>query len=97
MEGELTSDPKKQADLFGQYYQDLYKFEAVDEADIWILLEEPYMPVLSEEHRELLDQPINIDEIVEAINNLKSNTAPGPNGLTLEFYKNLSELWSPLL
>lgn len=97
LEGKLTHDPEIQVDLFAQYYQDIYKAEPMDEDDIRAFLKETTMLTLSEEHRELLDQPICMDEIEKAIAHLKINTAPGPDGFTPEFYKKFSGLLCPLL
>lgn len=44
-----------------------------------------------------LDQPITMKEITEAIQNLPSGKAPGPDGFTAEFYKLYVEELSPLL
>lgn len=40
----------------------------------------------------ILDTPIGLEEIKEAIGTLKVNTAPGQDGFTVEFYKSLGQL-----
>lgn len=52
---------------------------------------------LLEEHSELLDQPIGLDEIEAVVANLKNNTAHCPDRFTSEFYKKFSRLLCPLL
>lgn len=44
------------------------------------------LPVVTEAHRNLLNAPISGQVVMEAIASLKSNTAPGPDGFTSEFY-----------
>ncbi len=55
------------------------------------------LPTLSEDQVTSLDQPITVKEIAEAIQNLPSGKAPGPDGFTTEFYKTYVEELSPLL
>lgn len=46
---------------------------------------------LSEEDQRRLEEPIQLKEVIEAINSLKQNRAPGNDGLTGEFYKKFQE------
>lgn len=50
-------------------------------------LQEYNLPQMSEEHKELLNQPITTEEISAAIKRLKGGKAPGPDGLITEYYK----------
>lgn len=55
------------------------------------------LPQASEAQRELLNRPITREEVKEAINTLQNNKAPGPDGLTPEFYKTFCDLLIGLL
>lgn len=96
-DGELTTDSKKQADIFVQYYQNLYRWERVDDTEIRSFLGSMDMTVLTGEHRKQLDRHITMEEVVKAISTMKNNNAPDPDGLTPEFYKIFSDILSPLL
>lgn len=42
--------------------------------------------ILVTEHQEVLDAPIQLSEVMQAIDILKLNKTPGPDGFTTEFY-----------
>ncbi len=42
---------------------------------------------ISEEERSFCDSPETLEEILNAINQLKNNKSPGKDGITSEFYK----------
>lgn len=42
---------------------------------------------LPEEDKQILDNPLTISEIYEAIGHMNSGKTPGPDGLPVEFYK----------
>lgn len=48
-------------------------------------------------HKEYFSQPIEESDIKEAIQSLPNNKAPGPDGLTAEFYKAYADLLAPCL
>lgn len=45
------------------------------------------MPTLPAEMREILDDPITLPELQLVIGHTKSGKAPGPDGLTIQYYK----------
>lgn len=47
---------------------------------------------LSQEHLMILEAPIRLEEINEAIVTLQCNSSPGSDGLTPEFYKRFGHL-----
>lgn len=56
------------------------------------------LPCPSSEDRELLNNPISQAELISAIGKLHNNKAPGPDGVTVEFYKEFKDcLMQPLL
>lgn len=44
-----------------------------------------------------MDEPITIDEVANAIKDLKLNKRPGPDGYSALYYKTFSEILSPIL
>lgn len=55
------------------------------------------IPKLSPDHVERLEAPILWEEITHAIENMKSDKYPGPDGLTAEFYKKFKDTLLPHL
>lgn len=54
------------------------------------------VPTISPEKVEL-ENPITVQEIQQAINNIQNSKAPGPDGYTSEFYTAFKDQISPLL
>ena len=52
---------------------------------------------LSEEESNSCDGYVTLEEITEAINNLKSNKSPGLDGLSTNFYKYFWDILGPIL
>lgn len=55
------------------------------------------IPRLTDEHLSTLESTIEMEETVEAIKSMKSNTALGLDGFTVECYKKFSETLQPIL
>lgn len=55
------------------------------------------LPQLTEEEQESLAQPITIQEIEQAIDEMPNSKAPGPDGLCAEFYKKFKSAVSSVL
>lgn len=49
------------------------------------------LPRLAEDHVAMLEAAIGSEEIAEGIKVMKSNTAPGPDGFTPEYYKKFKD------
>lgn len=93
-DGSHTDDIEKLENL-AKYY--LYA-PTKDQEDIIIgVLNEVSIPILSEDHVQALDAVITLEEIQDTIKNLKSNTIPGRDGFTIEFYKTFTTQLSPVL
>lgn len=85
-------------DTFRKFYMELYtSTSSGTEDEILSFLKGLDLPTLSEEQRETLDGPIMAEEIIKVISNLQCGKAPGPDGLTAEFFKCFSEELTPLL
>ena len=50
----------------------------------------PYRKKISNEHFNLLEAEISLDEIIKSINFETNNKSPGNDGVTSKFYKNFS-------
>ena len=81
MEKELT-----------HYFQDILKDpEGNREAEIRAITQ--HIPrIITDEHNNKLLQPTSLKEIEEAMNQLKDDKAPGPDGFTANFFHEFWEL-----
>uniref|UniRef100_H9GUV3 Reverse transcriptase domain-containing protein n=1 Tax=Anolis carolinensis TaxID=28377 RepID=H9GUV3_ANOCA len=93
---EYTRDEEIR-DRFRSYYSQLYKQEGEDLEKISIYIGEQKLDKITETQRELLNKAITEEEIKKAINNLKPNKAPGPDGFTASFYKVMKDELAPFL
>ena len=55
------------------------------------------LPKLSEEEREDLEKQISLEEIQQTIRNMKIGKAPGPDGLTPQYFHVLSPILGPYM
>lgn len=96
---DLTCDPLEINEHFRTFYKHLYKSECkTNEAIQNDFLDKLQFQKLSEKDKEIIDRPLAITDIMEAIGNLNSGRAPGPHGLPVEFYKKCkNKLAQPLL
>ena len=90
-----TSDPRQIQTIFTDYYTRLYKHEATDrdKQDKYLTFTKP----LPDCDKNIIDTPIQLNDIKTAIQKLNGNKSPGPDGLTAEFYKTFATELSPLL
>lgn len=91
-EEELTKDTAVKLEISANYYQELYTSLEEEEGSAEAFLHGLRLSRLMEEHVLMLEAPISVEKIKEAIGVLKSNTAPGPDEFTAEFYNTLAEL-----
>lgn len=89
--GEKLSLPQHISQEFRLFYNSLYNLDmplpnrdATSE-----YLTALHLPTLLSEARDLLEEPITLSELQIAIGNTKTGKAPGPDGLTITYYKNL--------
>lgn len=86
-EGHMEYSSRKVADIFKNYYQELY---SVPKQDILSknrrarnnYLKKAALPKITEVGRELLERPISEDEIRKALAGMALGKSPGPDGLT---------------
>lgn len=95
-QGVITSDKDDIENCFFQYYKELFAHSSVDvqrfKREYLHLL-----PRLNDETKELLELPISIEEVANAIKDLNPGKSPGPDGLIAAFYKAFRHELAPIL
>jgi hypothetical protein len=70
------------------YYNVLYSSKVICKNDIDEYLAKTEVDcILSDEDKLASDKPIDQEELFSAVNSMKLNKSPGPDGLPIEFYK----------
>ena len=70
--------------VFRNYYSKLFSAEAIDDKVINHFLAD--LPTLDHVDSAVLEGGITKTEVLNALKAMESNTSPGPDGLTREFY-----------
>ena len=83
------------ANTFKEHFIHIYSKEHTDDREQDDIL--TYCKHLPDEDKSLLETPITVQDIKLAIDKLKLDKSPGPDGLTSEFYKFFSPQLVPLL
>lgn len=92
------SEPEDIAREFAKFYADLYSSRAqYTETELDQFLSDVPFPRLSQADASLLDGPITVGEVAEAIGSLAPGKTPGPDGLPAAWYRLLSEDLTPQL
>lgn len=55
------------------------------------------IPKIKDNYRDRLEAPISVEEVTLVIKNLKSHSAPGPNGFSAPYYKHFTSSLAPYL
>jgi len=96
--GEILINPKDINDRFLQFYKNLYTSKNnTDHIAMQDFLNKCNLPQLDENEAAQLNSEISVDEVIKAISALKSNKAPGPDGLPGELYKKFNVTLCPYL
>ncbi len=90
----FTQDEIEQAHV--DFYSSLFSEEPVD-LDIQNDLLSSLSRQLSADQASLCEGALTLDEISFAVKNMNTNKSPGPDGLTVEFYRKFWDLLSPHL
>jgi len=61
------------------------------------LINRDKVPKISKHEAKKMDADISEEEILAAIDSMEINKAPGPDGLTTDFYKKFKDLLAPIL
>lgn len=83
--------------IFAEYYKTLYTSLEPLEEEVNEFLDEVNVPQLSEVEQNRLEEPIQLAEIMNAINLLKANKTLGNDGLTGVFYKKFQDQLGDIL
>ncbi len=84
--------------IFTKYYKLLYTSEICkSDPPINAFLEQLNLPQINEQQQQALNKPITCAEINEAIDDIPSGKAAGPDGFPPEFYKAFKDIITPLL
>lgn len=86
-DNSLIEDPAQILEAERTYFQNLYTSHFDQEMIDTTYLEELNLSRLKPHDAEVLESPITIDEIKEAVKSLKRNKTPGLDGLSAEFYQ----------
>lgn len=89
--GQKATIPQQITQEFRTYYEALYNLNMPQPAPERIAdyVADSNMPTLPTMSQALLDEPITLMDIQLAIKNTKQGKAPGPDGLTIQYYKTL--------
>lgn len=89
-DGEILIDPVKINTAFKEFYENLYKSEhslLKCPGNQKEFLHKLYFPRLTEDVKIDLDENLSVEELSEALKDLSSGKAPGPDGLPIQLYK----------
>ena len=79
-----------------QFYKELYRGDTTRESAQTELLEQWHKRIEAD-LRDLNDSDIQETEVREAISEAPTNSSPGPDGITFEFYKKFVDILAPAL
>lgn len=85
-------------EAFSTYYEKLFESKvSLSETNINAYLEDIALAWLSDGQREYLTEPVDLEEMTEAICSSPNEKAPGPDGLSGKFYKEFAYTLAPHL
>ena len=94
--GALTTDPTEINDTFKSYYEKLYTSEPPSDPMLQTtFLDGLEFPRLSDDERNVLDRPIQLAELFEAVGEMSGGKAPGPDGIPIDIYKTFKKKLLP--
>lgn len=100
---DTLTNPQDIANAFSDYYSKLYNIKndhttyQPSPEDINNFLQQIKLPTLTDSQLSSLNEPFSEREILHTISSLPSGKAPGPDGLTGEYYKKFSRHLLPHL
>ena len=94
-DGHTHTDPHKISDSFKKFYKNLYTQEETCPTTQDRFLQ--YAKPLNDTDRTDLETPFTLDDLKNALSQMKLNKTPGPDGLTTEFYQHFFPDLGPIL
>lgn len=91
--------PMEISKAFRDFYASLYKIPSVTNPQTLIdeYVQSAQIPTITPEIKMELDKPISLEELTSAVNSTKPGKAPGPDGLTLQYYRTLLPILGPFM
>lgn len=97
-DGKIVTDPRAINNTFKAFYSTLYSSEVVlDRHACKQFLENLNLPKLPEEDKNLLEEPLTLEELHSAAKSLKKGKSPGPDGIPPELYLAVWDIVGPLI
>lgn len=96
-DGKTVIRTDRVVQVLHKFYSELYGGKPLEVERIGKFLKSVALPSLSVEHCASLDKEITAQEVLDTIKHLKSNTAPGRDGFSPEFYKAYRDVLAPYL
>ena len=94
LNGETVTDSNKIPLVFKDFYKNLYSYQNTDN-----LVQDHYLNYtrkLSNEQRDVINQPLTLTDLKNALWDMREDGSPGPNGLTVRFFKFFFNELSPI-
>ena len=92
--GETITDMSAIPTVFKEFYTDLYGLQTTEQAvqDTYL----GYTRKLSDIQRDVIDQPLTVTDLKKALFEMREEACPGPNGLSVKFFKTIFDDLTPL-
>ncbi len=97
IDGDITDDPRKIAKFCSDFYTKLYESKYSEESTNQFLRSLTETKCIATDLKEYCDKPLTLQEVISAIEHLKTNKSPGTDGITSEFYNAFSKQFAPFL
>ncbi|CAJ0950036.1 unnamed protein product [Ranitomeya imitator] len=97
-DGSLNSTTEGILQCFYNYYKGLYESKSgFDVSGCLRYLSDITLPVLSSAQQTFMDAEFTLEEVEQAITDMASGKAPGPDGFPVELYRKYRGILAPLL
>ena len=92
--GDTCTNTHDISNAFKEFYQNLYTHERTSKnaQDLFLTYANP----LNEEDKNKMEAPFTVNDFKHALSEMNKNKTPGPDGLTVEFYRHFYDDLSPL-
>ena len=83
----MITDPSEILNEQAKFYENLYTSSGINRSQDNLFFDNCDIPQLSNEKKTLLDNPLTLAEISEALKDMSNDKSPGLDGFTTNFYK----------